>query len=747
MDNHVAQGKRPENGQSQRRLEELHLADTLEHIGENLGRMTAEKEVLDERVNELIQQYNPENVDLYNELMVGLSMQSVLEHRINGHRRAESRPYFARIDAAFDGGEDDGETGDEAQRIYIGKNGITNPDNTQLVTDWRAPISSLYYDATPGRAKYSAPGGEYEVDLKLKRTFEIDEGRLLDFYDTDVVANDELLIKYLGRNRDAALSDIVATIQRDQNRIIREEPWKNIIVQGAAGSGKTTVAMHRLAWITYNYRQQFRENEFYIIGGSNMFLHYITAMLPDLDVHDVCQLTFPDFLMKLLTDDDDRGFESFKPQPYSGDITAKSSAAFAQALCEWLEELQAAVFEPKTLELNGVTLITEEDVRYIVENRRGMSFAELAGVISERMEAAGTNARGEMEQFIEREYDENARDILDDLPDRHFADLVKALDYKKKRLAGIRAELTKLKRHYKKRLPTKPVPALYRQFLGWLAAKDESWAQVAKKAASAVAKNQPDNIDLCMMLMIKCRLLPLEAVGAVRHLIVDEAQDYGESCYITLKSALDKCVFTIMGDIAQNIASSGGLTTWDTLLEWPFKDGRTSFFNLKKSYRNTIEISHFASRVLSKLPAGRYGVEPVIRHGEEPTVTRCEGETGLAQAAEKLIREYLADGMHTIAVVARSRAEAENVHSLLPAELGAALACDADGEYSGGITVFPAGMVKGMEYDAVIVWDANGSHYTEADGKLFYVVLTRAMHRLGVLYTGELTALLDENAE
>ena len=273
MDNHVAQGKRPENGQSQRRLEELHLADTLEHIGENLGRMTAEKEVLDERVNELIQQYNPENVDLYNELMVGLSMQSVLEHRINGHRRAESRPYFARIDAAFDGGEDDGETGDEAQRIYIGKNGKTNPDNTQLVTDWRAPISSLYYDATPGRAKYSAPGGEYEVDLKLKRTFEIDEGRLLDFYDTDVVANDELLIKYLGRNRDAALSDIVATIQRDQNRIIREEPWKNIIVQGAAGSCKTTVAMHRLAWITYNYRQQFRENEFYIIGGSNMFLH------------------------------------------------------------------------------------------------------------------------------------------------------------------------------------------------------------------------------------------------------------------------------------------------------------------------------------------------------------------------------------------------------------------------------------------------------------------------------------------
>ncbi len=756
MDNHVAKTEQTENRSAQRKLEEWHLADTIRRVEDNLERMIADKELLDTRVNELIQQYNPENVELYNELMVGLSLQSVLDHRIAGHRRAETRPYFARIDAEFDEEEDGGENGDaagnicegaEPQSVYIGKNGITAPDNTQLVTDWRAPIASLYYDAAPGRASYSAPGGEYEVELRLKRTFEIDGGELLDFYDTDVVANDELLIKYLGRNRDAALSDIVATIQRDQNRIIREEPWKNIIVQGAAGSGKTTVAMHRLAWITYNYRQQFKENEFYIIGGSNMFLHYITAMLPDLDVHDVRQLTFRDFLMKLLTDDDDRGFESFNPQPYSGDIAAKSSAAFANALGEWLDELQAAVFEPKNLELNGATLITAEDVRYVVDNRRGMSFSELADVLSERMEAAGANAREAMERFIESEYDDNARDILDDTPERRFGDLGQALAYKKKRLAGVRAELTKAKRYYKKRLPSKPVPTLYRQFLGWLAAKDEDWAETAKKSASAVARNRPDSIDLCMMLMIKRRLFPLEAVEAVKHLIVDEAQDYGESCYIALKNALNKCVFTVMGDIAQNIAPSGGLTTWETLLEGPFSDGRTSFFNLKKSYRNTIEISRFASRVLSKLPSGRYGVEPVIRHGEEPALTRCSGETELAAKAEELIRGYLADGMHTVAVVTRTKEEAESACSLLPADIGATLACDADGEYSGGVTVFPAEMVKGMEYDAVVVWNASSSRYTEEDGKLFYVVLTRAMHRLGVLYTGEPTGLLAEDGK
>ncbi|MBE6885089.1 MAG: hypothetical protein E7487_10840 [Ruminococcaceae bacterium] len=746
MDNPICQFPTLSEPVSERTLEEIHLEDTLLKISENLEVLEDEKSELDARINALIQQYNPENVELYNELMVGLSMQSVLNKRVNAHTNAVSRPYFARIDAEYEDEEEyDYEVDAEEARthqLYIGKNGITDFDGAQLVTDWRAPIASLYYDATPGPASYTAPGGEFEVDLLLKRTYEIEDGQLLDFYDTDVVANDDLLIKYLGKNRSAALSDIVATIQRDQNTIIREDPWKNIIVQGAAGSGKTTVAMHRLAWITYNYRDQFKENEFYIIGGSNMFLKYITAMLPELDVHDVCSMTFAEFLLKLLTDDDNRGFESVVPQPFHGDITLKSSHAFTDALNKWLEELQKAVFEPQELSLNGIPLLSASDVSYILQNRRNMSFAEIADVIAERIEFAGSNSREKMNAAIEARYDEDARAILDDLPERRFETLSEAIKEKNRALSSVRSDLTKLRRCYHRRLPKKPAPTLYRQFLGWLASKDPAWEQTAKRAAANVVKNTPDVIDLCMMLMIQCRLKPLPIAKNVRHLIIDEAQDYGESCYVTLKAALPKCIFTIMGDIAQNISSSGGLENWDALLDGPFNDSRTAFFNLKKSYRNTIEISHFAGRVLSSLPAGRYGVEPVIRHGEEPLVCRCASEAALAEKTSALIREYLADGMHSIAVIARTKAEAEIVHSLLPDELDAVLACSGDDEYTGGITVFPAGMVKGMEYDAVIVWDANEVHYPPETGKLLYVVLTRAMHKLSVLYTDELTSLL-----
>jgi len=725
---------------TERRIEEKHLAETLAEISVNHAALASEKKEIDAKVEELIRQYDPDNVELYNELVVGLSLQSALDRRVGSFERAASRPYFARIDVDFDD-EDDA---DGPERIYIGKNGLSGADSEPLVTDWRAPVASLYYDAAPGRASYTAPGGEFGAELMLKRTFEIEDGRLLDFYDTDVVANDELLIKYLGRNRDAALSDIVATIQREQNAIIREDPWKSIVVQGAAGSGKTTVAMHRLAWITYNYRDRFRESEFYIIGGSNMFLHYITAMLPELDVRDARQMTFSDFLMKLLTDDDDRGFESFDPRPARGDVAQKSSVAFASALSEWLEELRASVFEPNELTLWGVTLLTKDEARSIAENRRGLSFSELADVLAERIEFTGGNSRKRMEEFIEQQYDADARDIIDDVPDRSFGELTQAVAAKNKRLAGIRSELTRQKRFYRKRLPSKPVPTLYRQFLGWLASRDAAWEQTAKTSAANVAKNAPDVIDLCMMLMIKHALQPLPSAENVQHLIIDEAQDYAESCYIALKSVLGKCVFTIMGDLAQNISASGGLASWDALLDGPFNDGRTAFFNLKKSYRNTIEISRFAGRVLAHLPAGRYGVEPVIRHGEPPLVKRCLSEEELAASAAALIKQYLADGLHTVAIVTRTRAEAEIAHSLLPGELGAQLACDADGEYSGGVTVFPAGMVKGMEFDAVIVWNADADRYTEADGKLFYVVLTRAMHRLSLLHTGSLTHLLDE---
>ena len=203
-------------------------------------------------------------------------------------RRAEQarkKPYFGRIDF-----RDKKLKKDEV--YYIGRSVIADNPAEPEVIDWRAPIASVYYDAALGDVSYSVKGeGKYDITLSRKRTYEIENDELKDFYDSDVVANDELLTKYLARNKKAVLGEIIATIQQEQNEVIRKKPQHNMIVQGAAGSGKTTVAMHRISYILYNYEQEFAPEDFYIVGSNQVLLNYITGVLPELNVYGVSQMT------------------------------------------------------------------------------------------------------------------------------------------------------------------------------------------------------------------------------------------------------------------------------------------------------------------------------------------------------------------------------------------------------------------------------------------------------------------------
>ena len=218
-------------------------------------------------------------------------------------RRAEQarkKPYFGRIDF-----RDRKLKKDEV--YYIGRSVIADNPAEPEVIDWRAPIASVYYDAALGDVTYSVKGeGKYEITLSRKRTYEIEDDRLRDFYDSDVVANDELLTKYLARNKRAVLGEIIATIQQEQNEVIRKKPQHNLIIQGAAGSGKTTVAMHRISYILYNYELEFPPEDFYIIGSNQVLLNYITGVLPELNVYGVAQMTMEQLFVRLLYEDWDK---------------------------------------------------------------------------------------------------------------------------------------------------------------------------------------------------------------------------------------------------------------------------------------------------------------------------------------------------------------------------------------------------------------------------------------------------------
>ncbi|MCR5723236.1 MAG: UvrD-helicase domain-containing protein, partial [Lachnospiraceae bacterium] len=218
----------------------------------------------------------------------------------NEMRRAEragKKPFFGRIDI------EDPEAG-KRETFYIGKTVIAMNPSEPDVIDWRAPISSVYYDHSLGICTYKVPKeGIFKVDLKRKRTYEIEDGAIKDFYDSDVVANDDLLTKYLSKSKRNVLSEIIATIQQEQNEVIRKNPRHNVLVQGSAGSGKTTVAMHRISYILYNYDVEFKPDGFYIVGSNKVLLNYITGVLPDLDVYGVRQMTMEELFTRLLYED------------------------------------------------------------------------------------------------------------------------------------------------------------------------------------------------------------------------------------------------------------------------------------------------------------------------------------------------------------------------------------------------------------------------------------------------------------
>ena len=268
-----------------RQAEEAFLERTLSIIRSNLENYGEQVRKMKGEIDEMLDHFHDDNPELINLLENSLTLHDHLKRVVERNEKAQNKPYFGRIDFHD-------ETLQKEESLYIGKGGISIDTTHQAVVDWRAPVANAYYENGLGRCSYTAPGNrQIAIDLKLKRTYEIEKGKLLDYFDSEVVANDELLTKYLAKNKQAVLNEIVATIQKEQNEIIRKSPYHNIIVQGVAGSGKTTVAMHRISFILYNYPERFKPDDFYIVGSNRILLNYITGVLPDLDVYGVRQMT------------------------------------------------------------------------------------------------------------------------------------------------------------------------------------------------------------------------------------------------------------------------------------------------------------------------------------------------------------------------------------------------------------------------------------------------------------------------
>ena len=616
-------------------------------------------------------------------------------------RRAEQarkKPYFGRIDF-----RDKKLKKDEV--YYIGRSVIADNPAEPEVIDWRAPIASVYYDAALGDVSYSVKGeGKYDIILSRKRTYEIENDELKDFYDSDVVANDELLTKYLARNKKAVLGEIIATIQQEQNEVIRKKPQHSMIVQGAAGSGKTTVAMHRISYILYNYEQEFAPEDFYIVGSNQVLLNYITGVLPELNVYGVSQMTMEQLFVRLLYEDWDKSYQ-IKP-------VIKGETPAVKGTLAWFKELENFCLRYEYRAIPREDVIIEKTGKVLLD-------------------------RATITRLLKETKDLSRADKISRLTDYLMARLENELSGKY--YSYTQSEKQKLKHYYEtyfgKREWKGSVAELYEQFL-----KEEQ----EKEFPVEVPEGSYDVYDLAAMAYLYKRIKEDTVIREAGHVVIDEAQDFGMMVYASLKYCLSKCTYTIMGDVAQNISDRYGLNDWTELRKLMLPGEFDYFGILQKSYRNTVEISEFATDILYHGSFPVYPMEPIIRHGEPVTVKKCADFTEQVTQAEQTIQKWQSKGMDTIAVVCLDEAEAQEVTAALRGSVKLNTGDAGKWEIGEGVMVLPLKYTKGLEFDAVLIFNASEEDYPVEDGyvKQLYVAATRALHELTVLYRWKLTGLI-----
>lgn len=647
-------------------------------------------------------------------------------------------PYFARVDFRIEN--------DELKQIYIGKNGISENGST-VVTDWRAPISSLYYDSEKGQSSYKSPNGIINGNLELKRQYEIENAELLNYFDVDLVSKDELLQKYLNTNNDARLKSIVATIQKEQNDVIRRPLDSNLIIQGVAGSGKTTVALHRIAYLVYNYMNTIKQNQYMVIGPNPVFIKYIQSVLPDLDVSGVTQCTFESFAKNFLNceltinSSEKKATANIAGKCIYDIDKFKSSMKLKEMLDLFLEENVETLIS-KDIKIKDFVVVSSDFVKQTFNEVESNSLQAKIELTIDRICKYIELNHG----YIIRNFNNYCYDLYSSATSEEEKNKIK------KEIANGRKEIDKncrpILRTYFSKSKFEP-EKLYLKFIKNI----ENYnifhypyiSELKKETLTNLNKKTYDFEDLAPLMYIKNYVLPQRDYRVMRHVVVDEAQDLGEFNYYLLKTIMPNATFSIYGDLAQSIYDYRGVDNWEKVNKVMF-DNKGEIVKFNKSYRTTSEIMNVADEVAANLGLGRSDL--VVRSGEPVKFTNVETEDELVEYINNKLVEFKEKGYKTVAIISKTNLLSCYINDDLSFKGTIIPNVSLNDDMTKGnfdVCTISNQLAKGLEFDAVIINNANEQIYSSnnsLDMKLLYVAITRALHELDIVYTGELTNVL-----
>lgn len=655
------------------------------------------------------------------------------EQRIARLRRMQNSPYFARIDF-----KEDRQSGIE--QIYIGISMVQNEDTLEiLVYDWRAPISSMFYDYDTGRAGFDTPSGRVEGELLLKRQFKIENGKIKYMFDSEVKIDDDILQEVLSQSKDEKMKTIVTSIQREQNKAIRDEGHKLLIVEGPAGSGKTSIALHRVAFLLYRYRNSISNDSVVILSPNDMFNDYISEVLPELGEENVRQTTFMEFAKSflktsLLITDLNEQMEYILTAKYSEEYTTrvksircKSSAWFLKKLEEYTNRLYDEPWKFEDIEANSKMIISAEEQRELF--RKDYSYLPMIP----RLKKIRSRILYLVKQQEYKQIGELYEKFMKDPAMSHLK------PFEKKRIA-VRTVLKQFKplRDKVRLIGNLSVIDAYRNMFDRAYALDEELSDVAKFTLEQLSHGILLYEDLAPVLYLKGKLYGIPRNEHIRHVVVDEAQDYTPLQVEIIRELFPSSNFTVVGDLNQSLNPYANIGNTGDLAEI-FQTRSVSHIKLSRSYRSTREITRFVNNI-----AGiESGSELINRTGQLPSVRVVKSVDECMEGIIKDIKKEIYNGYRSVAVIARNKPEAETVYQILSKSIACNLVVKSDTAFPRGITVMPSYLSKGLEFDVVFVLNLDNPYTGEEEKNLFYTVCSRALHRLYIYTLNELPGYLN----
>lgn len=677
--------------------------------------------------------------------------ETILNRQLDTLKTLKESPYFGRIDIKDPDAKD-------SESLYIGIASLMNEDKDDfLVYDWRAPVSGIYYNGTLGTVKYPSPAGEQTTELTKKRQFTIQDGKITNMFDTNETVGDEMLQAALGQQNDQYMQNIVATIQQEQNDIIRNTSSDLLLVQGVAGSGKTSAILQRIAYLLYHSRASLNADQIVLFSPNRLFSNYISEVLPSLGERNMRQVTLADFLthrfegLEVQTLFDRYEDEQMLDESVNNARDYLESSQVIQDVTEYTKDLNADRMKFTSVLFDGRIFFSAAHIQAI--------FAKLPAnmAIADRILSTKNTLIKELKRRIKQEAtSEWVTEEINQLNDHELFNLLGEkqaddFDSEDDMLVFVGRALAKRRlRIVYDAIYNNYFLDAYTQYSDFLAnthpttIDQQHWMATRQDFTQQIEFHQIKLMHCAPLLMMRDLITGSGQNRALEYVFIDEMQDYSVAMLMYLKHVFVKAKFTILGDSEQALFNELELPQeLMNRLSTALAAKKPTLISLNRSYRSTAEITNFAK---SLLPDGDQ-ITAFSRHGARPKIilryTESETNSALTQETQRLTEQY-----DTIAILTKNAEQAHEVYQQLRRLQNVSLLGDTDRSLPKGILVMPIYLAKGLEFDAVIAYNISAENYRDSStAGILYTIASRAMHELTLISYGAASPLIAEKQE